>query len=142
MLFVSGTSRKANPVRILIPVILSLICMASALGAELQRIIPPGTKLAGPYSPGIFAGEFLYVAGQGAEDAQGQLPKDEEARIRQCLENVKSVIDAAGLTMEHIVYVQVYLTNYSDEGPLNRVWKEFFPKLPPARSTIGPAWPQ
>jgi len=113
--------------------------MASALGAELQRIIPPGTKLAGPYSPGIFAGEFLYVAGQGAEDAQGQLPKDEEARIRQCLENVKSVIDAAGLTMEHIVYVQVYLTNYSDEGPLNRVWKEFFPKLPPARSTIGVA---
>jgi enamine deaminase RidA (YjgF/YER057c/UK114 family) len=39
--------------------------------------------------------------------------------------------------MEHIVYVQVYLTNYQSEETLNRVWKEFFPKAPPARSTIG-----
>jgi 2-iminobutanoate/2-iminopropanoate deaminase len=38
-----------------------------------------------------------------------------------------------------VVYVQVYLTAYSDEGPLNQGWKEFFPKSPPARSTIGVA---
>lgn len=119
-----------------------LLCAASvpfAPGAELRRILPPGTNLAGPYSPGIFAGEFLYVAGQGAEDAQGKLPQDEDGQIRQCLSNVKTVIDAAGLTMENVVYVQVYLTRYQDEAPLNRVWKEFFPKAPPARSTIGVA---
>lgn len=125
--------------RFLIPAIASVACACCAFGAERQRIMPPGTKLAAPYSPGIFAGEFLYVAGQGAEDAQGQLPKDEDAQIRQCLNNVKTVVDAAGLTMEHVVYVQVYLTSYRDEGPLNRVWKEFFPKAPPARSTIGVA---
>lgn len=125
--------------RFLITAVVCIACLSCALGAERRRIMPPGTKLAGPYSPGIFAGEFLYVAGQGAEDAQGQLPKDEDARIRQCLNNVKTVVDAAGLTMEHVVYVQVYLTNYQDEGPLNRVWKEFFPKAPPARSTIGVA---
>ncbi len=125
--------------RFFIAAIASIACACCAFGAERQRIMPPGTKLAGPYSPGIFAGEFLYVAGQGAEDAQGQLPKDEEAQIRQCLNNVKTVVGAAGLTMEHVVYVQVYLTDYRDEGPLNRVWKEFFPKAPPARSTIGVA---
>ncbi|MEO7144759.1 MAG: RidA family protein [Bryobacteraceae bacterium] len=125
--------------RFLIILVVSMACVISAFGAERQRIMPPGTKLAGPYSPGIFADEFLYVAGQGAEDGQGRLPTGEDAQIRQCLSNVKTVIDAAGLTMEHVVYVQVYLTNYQDEEPLNRVWKEFFPKAPPARSTIGVA---
>jgi len=119
--------------------ILCFACVTGALAAERQRIMPAGAKVAGPYSPGIVAGDFLYVAGQGAEDAQGQLPSDQEGQIRQCLNNVKAVVDAAGLTMEHVVYVQAYLMNYSDEGPLNRVWKEFFPASPPARSTIGVA---
>jgi len=48
-------------------------------------------------------------------------------------------VEAAGLTMEHVVYTQVYLTDASDEGPLNMVWKQYFPKSPPARSTIGVA---
>lgn len=139
MLFVYGNFRKVNLMRSLI---LAAVCMAAvscAFGAERQRIMPAGTKLAGPYSPGIFAGEFLYVAGQGAEDTQGQVPKDEDGQIRQCLNNVKNVVEAAGLTMEHVAYVQVYLTNYKDETTLNRVWKTFFPKAPPARSTIGVA---
>ena len=119
--------------------ILCFACATSAFAAERQRIMPAGTKVAGPYSPGIVAGDFLYVAGQGAEDAQGRLPSDQEGQVRQCLNNIKAVVDAAGLTMEHVVYVQAYLVNYSDEGPLNRVWKEFFPAAPPARSTIGVA---
>ena len=120
----------------------SIACIAFisyASAAEQQRIMPPGAKLAGPYSPGILAGEFLYVAGQGAEDSDGQLPKSADDQIRQCLANIKTVVQAAGLTMEHVVYVQVYLTDYSDEARLNRVWKEVFPKMPPARSTIGVA---
>ena len=119
-----------------------ILCLAFATGAFAagrQRIMPAGTKVAGPYSPGIIAGDFLYVAGQGPEDAQGRLPSDQEGKIRQCLNNIKAVVDAAGLTMEHVVYVQAYLMDYSDEGPLNRVWKEFFPAAPPARSTIGVA---
>ena len=135
----NGGRWKVSLMRLSIAALVMSACLPGAFGAERQRIMPPGTKLAGPYSPGIFAGEYLYVAGQGAEDGAGQLPKDEDAQIRQCLNNVKTVVDAAGLTMEHVVYVQVYLTNYQDEAPLNRVWKEFFPKAPPARSTIGVA---
>ena len=55
-------------------------------------------------------------------------------------ENVKTIVEAAGLTMEHVVYTQVYLTDATDEGPLNKVWKEYFPKSPPARSTGGPGF--
>jgi enamine deaminase RidA (YjgF/YER057c/UK114 family) len=110
-----------------------------AFAAGHQRIMPPDAKVAGPYSPGIVAGDFLYVSGQGGADARGQLASDQEGQIRQCLRNIQSVVEAAGLTMAHVVYVQTYLMSYSDEGPLNRVWKEFFPAAPPARSTIGVA---
>jgi enamine deaminase RidA (YjgF/YER057c/UK114 family) len=125
--------------RILAAVAACLICLSSTHASDRQPIMPHGTKLGGPYSPGILTGNFLYVAGQGAEDISGRVPPDADGQIRQCLQNIKTVIDAAGLTMEHVVFVQVYLTSYSDEGPLNRIWKEVFPKMPPARSTIGVA---
>lgn len=103
----------------------------------VKQISPPGVKPAGPYSPGILTDDFLYVSGQGAKDGAGQIPADMEGQLRNVLENIKTIVEAAGLTMEHVVYTQVYLTEYSDEGPLNRVWKQYFPKSPPARSTIG-----
>lgn len=115
----------------------ALIMMVSGMAAEVQVISPPGVKTMGPYSPGIRVGDFLYVSGQGAAGQDGKFPQEEETQIRSCLGNIQTIVKAAGLTMEHVVYVQVYLTRYQDEGPLNRVWKEFFPKAPPARSTIG-----
>ena len=103
-------------------------CLITPLPAsDLKAILPAGMKVIGPYSPGILTSDFLYVAGQG-----GKTP-------RECLDHVKTIVETAGLTMEHIVYTQVYLVNYSDEGPLNEVWKEVFPKNGPARSTIGVA---
>jgi reactive intermediate/imine deaminase len=122
----------------LLTVIMALLSCAA--GAE-KRAISPGTiKPIGPYSPGMLTGDFLYVSGQGAKNPQGQIPADPEGQLRQCFENVKAVVGAAGLTMEHVVYTQVYLTDpATDEGALNRVWKEYFPKSPPARSTVGVA---
>jgi len=119
--------------------LLWMACATFAFGAELRAILPGNIKPASPYSPGVLSGEFLYVSGQGSADSHGQIATDEDGQIRQCLENVKAVVEAAGLTVQHVAYVQVYLTNYSDEGPLNRVWKQFFPTAPPARSTIGAA---
>jgi enamine deaminase RidA (YjgF/YER057c/UK114 family) len=125
--------------RALISVFLLTACFLFAALAERKAVWPVGVKPAGAYSPGIVSGEFLYVAGLGAADSSGRIPTDEEGQFRQCFENIKAVVQAAGLTMEHVVYVQVYLTNYADEGPLNEVWKKYFPKAPPARSTIGVA---
>jgi reactive intermediate/imine deaminase len=116
---------------------LAMICCAMA--ADKRPISPPNIKPIGPYSPGILTRDFLYVSGQGAKNPQGEIPPDLEGQLRQCFENVKAVVDQAGLTMDHVVYTQVYLTDATDEGPLNRVWKEYFPKSPPARSTIGVA---
>ena len=120
-------------------VALTLALCASCMYGAVKQIAPPGVKPVGPYSPGILTDDFLYVSGQGAKDASGQIPADTEGQVRNVLENIKTIVQAAGLTMEHVVYTQAYLTDYSDEGPLNRVFKQYFPKAPPARSTIGVA---
>jgi enamine deaminase RidA (YjgF/YER057c/UK114 family) len=107
--------------------------------AEKQAISPPEAKTVGPYSPGIMAGEFLYISGQGAKRPDGTIPDTLAGQIHQCLENVNAVVRAAGLTLDHLVFTQVYLTESANENELNQVWREVFPKNPPARSTVGVA---
>ena len=115
-----------------------LLSFAALLsGADKSAVMPPGIKPIGPYSPGILTRDFLYVSGQGPKNAQGEIPTGVDQQLRQTFDNVKTIVEAAGLTMAHVVYAQVYLSDASDEGPLNAVWKEYFPTSPPARSTIG-----
>jgi reactive intermediate/imine deaminase len=116
-----------------------LLLAAINAGAETRAIFPPGVKPVGPYSPGILAGDFLYVAGQGARHADGQMPASFEEQAKQCLENVKTIVEAAGLTMEHVVYTQVYLDNMANFDAMNRVYARYFSSNPPARATIGVA---
>lgn len=116
-----------------------LCLMAGALAAEKRVIFPPGARPVGPYSPGILAGGFLYVSGQGARDSAGRLPETFEGQARQCLENVKSIVEAAGLTMRHVVYSHVYLSDLANLALLDRLWREYFPAEPPARAVVGVA---
>jgi reactive intermediate/imine deaminase len=112
----------------------------SASSQEVKAIAPASSPApVGPYSPGINTGDYLYVAGQGAETPDGKMPATFEAQVRQTLENVKTVVQAAGLTMEHVVYTQVYLEDIGNFDRMNRVYAEFFPKAPPARATLGVA---
>lgn len=117
---------------------LTALIVSCAFGA-VKPITPKGVTPAGPYSPGMLTDDFLYVSGQGAKDLAGQIPADTDGQLRNILENIKNIVEAAGLTMEHVVYTQVYLPEYKDEGPLNAAFKKYFPKDPPARSTIGVA---
>ncbi len=104
---------------------------------EKQLIAPPGPKPVGPYSPGIVAGDYLYVSGQGARDREAKLPETVEGQVRQTLENVKNIVEAAGLKMEHVVYSQVYLDDMAKYDAMDKLWREYFPKAPPARSVLG-----
>ncbi len=106
-------------------------------GTPKRQIAPPGPKPVGPYSPGILAGDYLYVSGQGARDRDAQLPPTVEGQVRQTLENVKGIVEAAGMTMGHVVYSQVYLDDMAKYDTMERVWREYFPKTPPARSVLG-----
>jgi enamine deaminase RidA (YjgF/YER057c/UK114 family) len=64
-------------------------------------------------SPAVDAGDYVYVSGQGPRAADGSLPSTTAAQVRQALENIKTIVVAAGLTMDNVVYTQVYLTDVS-----------------------------
>lgn len=90
-------------------------------------------------SPSIDAGEYLYVSGLGPRSADGARPEKFADQVRRSLDNVKSQVEAAGLTLDHIVYAQVYLEDTSHYSELNEVFASYFPKDPPARGVLGVA---
>jgi 2-iminobutanoate/2-iminopropanoate deaminase len=95
-------------------------------------------KPGGPYSHAILAeGKFVFVAGQvGTDPKTGKLADGIEAQTEQALNNVKAILDAAGSSLENVVRVGVYLRDISNFSAMNKVYLKFFPKDPPARSTI------
>ena len=88
-------------------------------------------------SPGVDAGDYLYISGQGPRRSDGAVPSGAEAQFRQALDNVKAVLESAGLTLDNVVYVQAYLTDISAYPAVNRVFGEYFPHTPPARAVLG-----
>jgi enamine deaminase RidA (YjgF/YER057c/UK114 family) len=88
-------------------------------------------------SPGVDTGDYLYISGQGPRRADGTIPSTTSAQFRRALDNMKAVVEAAGLTIDNVVYVQVYLTDMGSYPEMNRVFAEYFPKTPPARAVLG-----
>ncbi|MBY0502293.1 MAG: hypothetical protein K2X03_00180 [Bryobacteraceae bacterium] len=116
--------------------VLSLSLLAVAQAPRFSRVFSSGPKPIGPYSPGLWAGNRLYVSGQGSRNAAGDLPATPEAQIRQTLDNVKAIVEAAGLTMDHIVFSHIYYQDLAHYATLNRIWPEYFRSTPPARATV------
>ncbi len=96
---------------------------------------PPG----GPYSQGIRAGDFLFVAGQAPKDpATGQIVGDTiEAQTAQTLENLKAILEAGGASLADVVKVSVHLTDLSLFARFNSVYVKYFPDPKPVRTTVG-----
>jgi 2-iminobutanoate/2-iminopropanoate deaminase len=124
-------------------ILLAGLLFLSTLGVQAQvRAVVPASATAEAnrvYSLGVDAGDYLYVSGQGPRRPDGSLPATFEAQVRQALDNVKSVVQMAGLTMEHVVYTQVYLEDVSKYQEVNRVFADVFSKTPPARAVLGVA---
>ncbi|RLE61217.1 MAG: deaminase [Thermoprotei archaeon] len=95
-------------------------------------------KPIGPYSQGIKAGNYVFVAGQIPIDPQtGKMVQgDIEEQTRRVLENIKAVLEAAGASLEDVVYVTVFLKDLSLFQRFNKVYAEYFDKVKPARVTI------
>ncbi|WP_326975023.1 RidA family protein [Caproicibacter sp. BJN0012] len=91
----------------------------------------------GPYSQGIRAGGLVITSGQLPIDpATGAFPEGIEAQTRQSLENCKSVLAAAGATMDQVVKTTVFLSDMNDFAAMNGVYALFFDGIYPARSAV------
>jgi 2-iminobutanoate/2-iminopropanoate deaminase len=96
---------------------------------------PGGRRL--PFSKAVRAGDFVFLSGGLAFDAEGKLVGgDIEDQTRQVLNNVKATLEQAGCTLADVVKCTVWLTDPRDFADFNKVYAEFFDKEPPARSTV------
>ncbi len=91
----------------------------------------------GPYSQAVVAGPFVFLSGQIPMNLQGEMVQgDIVVQTVQALENIKAVLEAADLTLKDVVKATVFLADMADFAEMNRVYGEYFPADPPARSTI------
>ena len=92
----------------------------------------------GPYSQAIEVNGMVFVSGQLPIDAvTGEMAVSIEDQTRQSLENIKHILDATGLTMEHIVKTTVFLNDMSAFADMNKVYATYFDGNFPARSAFA-----
>jgi len=100
-----------------------------------------GATAIGPYSHAVESNGFIYLSGQTPIDPQtGKIIEGGIlVQTEQCFKNLFHVLKAAGLTSEHVIKVNVYLTDMNDFGSMNSVYEKQFSTPYPARTTIGVA---
>jgi 2-iminobutanoate/2-iminopropanoate deaminase len=93
----------------------------------------------GPYSQAVVAGGLVFTAGQIAlVPGEGRLLEgDVAAQTERVLENLKSVLEAAGSSLARVVKTTIFLADMADFVAVNDVYGRYFPERPPARSTVA-----
>lgn len=92
-------------------------------------------------TPLIVHNGVIYIAGQGAHsrNPKEEFPADAETHTTKVLDNVKTLVEAGGGTMDSILQLTVFLTKIEDFESMNKVFKTYFPHGGPARTTIAVA---
>lgn len=92
----------------------------------------------GAYSDGIIANGFLFVSGQASVDFKTSkfVLGTVEEETHRTMENLKTIIESVGGSMEKVVKCTVHLANIADFSRFNEVYSQYFPGLKPARTTV------
>ena len=115
--------------------VIAALIAPSLAAAQRQQVIPQGMSASATLSPGTRVGDIVYTSGQlgTARDAPDSTI---QTQTKKALENVKAVVEAGGSTMANVLKCTVFLTDVKDFAGMNSVYSTFFPKEPPARSTV------
>lgn len=98
----------------------------------IETAVAPGSPA---YSQAVVAGNLVFVSGTvGRNMATGEWPAGVEAQARQALENLGSVLAAAGCSFSHVVKTTVFMTDPAHAALIAKTYGEAFPSPPPARS--------
>ncbi len=119
---------------------LVVFCLFAAATAQAQRkVVQPKEFPTGrPFSPGVWAGDTLYVAGQiGTDLKTGKMSENFDEEVKQTLDNIGVILKEAGLSYDDVVTVNVYLTDMNLFARMNAVYTKVFAEPRPARTTVG-----
>jgi 2-iminobutanoate/2-iminopropanoate deaminase len=152
-MFSTFTSRRGFAAR-LAAVLPGLAATGTALSATPAPPVPPqagsGVKKldyegkpagTGFITPLVLHNDTIYIAGQGAHshDPKGEFPMDIETHTKKVMDNVKTLVETGGGTMDSILQLTVFLTKIDDYDGMNKVFKTYFPNGGPARTTVAVA---
>ena len=117
--------------------LLFLLCAVLTTQPGGKQIIKVGPDFKHPNSAAIKAGDFVYVSGVTATDERGQIRAgDVKEQTRRTLDNLHQVLKAAGSGLAQAASVNVYLSRAADFEVMNEVYRGYWPKDPPARTTV------
>lgn len=107
----------------------------------MEKIIVNGLARLPSFSHAAIIGDTIYVSGTlgTAPDTMELVPGGTGAQTRQTLDNIKTILEACGATMDDVAKVNVYLAEIATFTEMNRAYLEVFEKAPPARITVGGA---
>ena len=107
-----------------------LTCIAYSEASEIEVIRPSEDKIPaamGPYSPAVRAGRTVYLSGQGGRDpVTGELGETADEQARQTLQNIGTILEAAGLSYDNTVLASSYLPLASDLAVTNTAFESIF----------------
>ncbi len=124
---------------------LASVALVSAVSTDLsaqevQRYINPRSatdSTALPFSGAVLVGNTLYLSGTIGLDENQQVPSTPEAEARLVLNSMQSTLEAAGMTMDDLVSVQVFCSDVAHYAPFNAVYRTYFTREFPARAFLG-----
>lgn len=129
-------SRVAFAVAVLLLLGATMTAQRSSSRKYIKTSAPAASNL--PFSNGVLVGNTLYLAGViGLDRETGRPPDDIEAEIRLALDQIKTVLGEAGMTMDDLVTVQVFCPDLALYDKFNAVYRTYFSKEFPARAFIG-----
>ena len=98
---------------------------------------PKAPRMSQAFPQAVVAGGFIFVSGTPGLDLQSTkvISEDFEAQARQCFKNIQIILEEAGSSLANVVKTTVFMVAGNDFSVVNKVYGEFWPNNPPARST-------
>lgn len=124
---------------VVVGAMLLFFCVAAGAADRKYIVTPRPADFKGlPFSDGVLVGNTLYIAGHIGLDAKtGTPPASAEDEARLAMDAIKQTVDAAGLTMDDVVSVQIFCTDLKLYDTFNSVYKTYFHGDYPARAFVG-----
>jgi 2-iminobutanoate/2-iminopropanoate deaminase len=134
----SNTRFSASPIQILLACAALLLALSTTAFAQERTYINPSSPsgTGSPFSGAVLSGNTLYISGMLGV-VNGERPADAKVEARNMLDSIKATLAEAGMTMDDLVYVQIFCSDVSDYAAFNEVYRTYFTQEFPARAFVG-----